>query len=190
MVGVTTRRVLVPAGGYERLQAGVVAWVGETFPAASTLSTATHLGDEARELLEAAHDWLGETAILEEAADVLILSCSLAARLGLTLPVAAVWGMPYAAVGGIDRRVIRAETLILAGRVGAIGDLAAGDPVPPEYLPALRLLLAQVVAGVIRIAEALGCNLGDAAEIKLERNRRRAWGKPDGRGVVRHIGVG
>ncbi len=77
----------------------IVRWQRETFPASTVESTVTHLAREAEELFAAPHD-------SEELADVFLLCCAVADKLGVSLAEVAAtklsknkawtWGKPDA----------------------------------------------------------------------------------------------
>jgi hypothetical protein len=53
-------------------------------------------------------------------------------------------------------------------------------PDDPEEMADVAMLLGH-------LAHHQGINLAAACRVKLEKNKQRAWGKPDEHGVVRHL---
>jgi hypothetical protein len=161
--------------------ASIVDWAEETFgPAASLLRLAGRANTEMAELVRAVTSGEPTERIGEEAADVAIILCRVAATLGTASRFVSdtpVSSMPVLKATFHANRTV-ADLLLEIGRPGGPDVVYAGALVSRAFL-FLRGL-----------CEALGTALGERVDAKMQINRGRRWiVNGDGTGDHHHVRI-
>lgn len=156
-------------------QASICQWANETFgTVSSNLRVAARANEEMAELIKCLSMDERHPKAAEEAADVVIVLCRLAERLGVKLD----FGLPpgQADIPLLQRAGLAAEWLAVAIS-GVVSQTA-------NYVVAMRLELC--VGNLANVCHQLGTTLQDAIDEKMKTNRARNW-KLDGTGHGYHV---
>lgn len=150
----------------------IADWINATFgPAASNLRDATRANEEMAELVEAFMQDAMHPKVPEEAADVAIVLCRLAAKSGATIDQS-----PAQNLGGIAEANRAMAALLKA--------LAADDGHPK-----VAGMVEAVVAPLCLLLRWHKTTLWEQVQKKMAVNRSRVW-KRDGTGCGYHVKEG